>query len=60
LAAAREEEQILLDDIAASQKITRQVFRLIDDHTANEIRTAAAARLAATLAPYDETLKELA
>jgi hypothetical protein len=60
LAAAREAEQVLLDDIAASEETIRQVFRMIDDHEANEIRTAAATRLAAMLAPYDKTLKEFA
>ncbi len=49
-----------MDDIAVSEETIRQVFRLIDTHEANEIRTAAATRLAATLAPYDLAIKEFA
>ncbi len=58
-----DEQQIITGftrDIAESKASIRQVFKLIDDHAANEIRQAAAARLAALLAPHDQALKEFA
>jgi len=60
LVMKQETEQGLRRDVAGHEESIRQVFRLIDDHEANEIRTADAARLAAMLAPYDKTLKETA
>jgi hypothetical protein len=59
LVLKQETEQGLMREVAEHEESIRQVFRLIDDHTANEIRAAAAARLAAMLTPYDNTLKEL-
>ena len=47
-------------DIAESKAAIREIFKMIDDSTANEIRTAASARLAALLSPHDAAIKEFA
>ena len=47
-------------DIAESKAAIWEIFKMIDDSTANEIRTAASARLAALLSPHDAAIKEFA